>query len=98
MLAYDGRDHDVIVVSAGVTSTEVTRSIEELTVIALPGAAQGAAVRYPEPPLNVGDAWITLGAALEPYGLQTTNVYRHTIEAAGTVTLQAPVAPLTACG
>jgi DNA-binding transcriptional MerR regulator len=97
VLTYDGTtDHDSIIVTAGVISSHTTRSLRGLENITIGGAARSAAIRYAESPSDVGDAWITLDAALEKHALRTTGVYRQTLEVGGSVTLQAPVVDRTA--
>lgn len=89
VLTYFGPPGDApIEVSAGI---ETTTDIAGLTSVDVPGAERGVTVRYDNGPGGVGDAWITLDAALEPYDLRTTGVYRQRVPAEGPVRLQAPV-------
>jgi DNA-binding transcriptional MerR regulator len=89
VITYFGPPGDArIEVSAGI---EAAADVAGLTSVDVPGAERGVTVRYDNGPGGVGDAWITLDAALEPYGLRTTGVYRQRVPAAGPVRLQAPV-------
>jgi len=61
-----------------------------LDVAELAAAPQAASISYDQAVESEADAWLALDAALEPYGLATTSVYRFLVSGAG-VTLQAPV-------
>lgn len=95
VLTYDGAtDPDRIMVSAAVKESAAS-SVRELTRVVVAAAEQGATVWYAETPSSIGDAWITLDAALEERGVRTTGIYRQTNAADGSVILQAPVVGLT---
>lgn len=87
VLTYDGTSEDVIVITAGAEVGEVPG----LQAVEVDGADRGVTARLDSQPAATGDAWITLDAQVERHGLETTNVYRQTLTAAGEVILQAPV-------
>lgn len=94
VLTYDGMaDEQSIRVTAGVSANDQEIG-PELSLVAVPSSERGVTVRYEAAPRSIGDAWITLDAQLEQYGLRTHGVYRQTLTSAGGVVLQAPVVPL----
>lgn len=83
-----------IEVSAGVEADSLTETAD-LVHAHVANAEQAVTVQYNGG--DVGDAWIMLDAALEPYQLRTTGVYRQLISAGESTHLQAPVEPLSTC-
>ncbi|SDS28229.1 DNA-binding transcriptional regulator, MerR family [Microlunatus soli] len=98
VLTYDGTsDPESIMVTAGIVHEPEPAPVAGLEVIEIAGSEQGAAVHYPQAPVNIGDAWMTLDTALERYALRTSGVYRQLVAREGAVTLQAPVVGRDAC-
>jgi hypothetical protein len=63
----------------------------DLQVVEVDGSERGVTVRFETPAIDIGDAWISLDAALEEHDLETTGIYRQTLTAQGEVILQAPL-------
>jgi hypothetical protein len=97
-VAYDGTtDPSVIAVYAGSLDVDaLDATADGLTEITIPGAETAVSVTYAEVPTSVADAWLAIDSRLEAQRLRTTGPFRHTLNADGTVTLAAPVIPLTA--
>ena len=92
VLTYDGtEDGDAILVSAGIPISDAAVDLRGFTTVDVAGGDRGVTVRFDEPPADIGDAWISLDASLDGYGLETTGVYRQILTPQGGVTLQAPV-------
>jgi len=90
-LVYDGTsDPRLITVSALGEGLRPAAS----TVVTVPEAATGATVKLPERPVDLGDTWMALDAALQPRGFTTGGPYREVRDADGTVTLAVPVRPI----
>lgn len=89
-LVYDGTtDPRVIAVTA---VCEAART----DVITIPGAPRAASVRLAQRPVDLGDTWAALDAALLPLGLAATGPYRHILHSEGTATtLATPTTPVT---
>ncbi|MEJ5912837.1 MerR family transcriptional regulator [Pseudokineococcus sp. 1T1Z-3] len=88
VLAFDGTDDDVVVVSAGVPD-DVGASARGLVPLTVDEAEQGVSVRFDELPRDASDAWVLVDHHLEAAGLRTWGVHRHVHAADGSVTLQA---------
>lgn len=93
MLTYDGTtDENSILVTVGTSIDDgAIAPPAGLTTVEVAGADRGVTVRFDVPPSDIGDAWISLDAGLEPRQLETTGVYRQTLTARGRLVLQAPV-------
>lgn len=92
VLTYDGSaDASSIVVTAGVAGIGDAGDASALASVEVAGVDRGVTVTFDVPPSDIGDAWISLDASLEAYGLETTGVYRQVLTAHGGVILQAPV-------
>lgn len=90
VLTYDGTaDENSIVVTAGAAIPKDAAS--DLQTVEVAGSERGVTVRFDTPPADIGDAWISLDAALEEHDLETTGVYRQTLTSQGKVILQAPL-------
>lgn len=87
VLTYDGTSEDAICVTVGTPA----EALPGLGVVELAQADRGVTARLHTQPVATGDAWLTLDAHIGRYGLETTNVYRQTLESGGGVMLQAPV-------
>lgn len=88
VLLYDGTLDGEIVVSAGTSAPLPDSALGEVNA---PAADLGVTVCFDPLTADVGDAWILIDAELERRGLATCGIYRQTIGADGTTTLQAPV-------
>lgn len=93
VLTYDGTtDENSILVTVGTSIDDgAIAPPAGLTTVEVAGADRGVTVRFDVPPSDIGDAWISLDAGLEPRQLETTGVYRQTLTARGRLVLQAPV-------
>lgn len=91
VLTYDGADANSIIVTVGTAAIDQDNDPSELTTVEIVASDRGVTVRFDVPPPDIGDAWISLDASLEAYGLETTGVYRQTLTPQGGVILQAPV-------
>jgi DNA-binding transcriptional MerR regulator len=95
VVTYDGtKDENSIVVTAGIPiDGEVDDTIDAsgLATIDVSGGDRGVSVRFDVPPADIGDAWISLDASLDEYGVETTGVYRQILTPKGAVILQAPL-------
>jgi DNA-binding transcriptional MerR regulator len=93
VLTYDGTEGgDAILVSAGTAISDAAAiDLRGFTTVDVAGGDRGVTIRFDVPPADIGDAWISLDASLDEYGLETTGVYRQTLTPDGGVTLQAPV-------
>lgn len=90
VLIYDGTtDENSILVTAGAAIPAEAAS--DLQIVEVAGSNRGVTVRFESPPADIGDAWISLDAALEGHDLETTGIYRQTLTAQGAVILQAPL-------
>src|SRR5215213_9260073 len=91
VVTYDGtEDGNSIVVTAGAV-IDAAVDASGLTTIDVSGGDRGVTVRFDVPPADIGDAWISLDASLDEYGLETTGVYRQILTPKGGVILQAPL-------
>lgn len=86
-LVFDGTtDPRMIAVTA---MSEAART----TVVTIPGAPRAASVRLAQRPVDLGDTWTALDAALLPRGLAATGPYRQILHPRGTTTLATPTGP-----
>lgn len=92
VLTYDGTaDENSISVTVGTAIPEQSSTASDLRTVEVAGAERGVTIRFDTPPADLGDAWISLDASLEPHNLETTGVYRQTLTPPGGIILQAPV-------
>jgi len=92
VLTYDGEgDASSIVVTVGTAAGNDLSGTSELVFVDVPGSDRGVTVHFDVSPSDIGDAWISLDASLEAYGLETTGTYRQLLTPEGGVKLQAPV-------